>query len=52
VVNTAKWDPQVNLKEKNFAVIGSGASAVQIIPEIVPEVKKLVSKGERIQCRY
>jgi cation diffusion facilitator CzcD-associated flavoprotein CzcO len=33
-VHTARWDPQLDLRGKRVAVIGTGASAVQAIPEI------------------
>jgi len=35
-MHTARWDSSVDLKGKRIAVIGTGASAVQMIPEIVP----------------
>lgn len=41
VVHTAKWDPTIDLTEKTVAIIGTGPSAVQVIPEISPIVKKL-----------
>lgn len=34
VFHSAKWDHSVDLKNKRVAVIGTGASAVQFIPEI------------------
>jgi cation diffusion facilitator CzcD-associated flavoprotein CzcO len=33
-IHSAEWDHNVNLKGKRIAVIGSAASAVQIIPEL------------------
>jgi cation diffusion facilitator CzcD-associated flavoprotein CzcO len=34
VVHTARWDDKVDLDGKRIAVIGTGATAVQLIPEI------------------
>jgi len=39
--HSARWDHSVQLAGKRVAVIGSAASAVQIIPEIAKEVKHL-----------
>ncbi|KAJ9144148.1 Monooxygenase [Pleurostoma richardsiae] len=36
LLHTASWDSSVDLKGKRVAVIGSGASAVQLLPEIQP----------------
>lgn len=35
-LHTAGWDPTVKLHGKRVAVIGSGASAVQLLPQIQP----------------
>lgn len=40
-MHSGNWDDGVELRGKNVAVIGTGASAVQIIPEIVNIVKTL-----------
>jgi 4-hydroxyacetophenone monooxygenase len=40
--HSARWDHDVPLAGKRVAVIGTGASAVQFIPEIAPEVERLV----------
>ncbi len=40
--HAAKWDHDVDLKNKRIAVIGSAASAVQLIPEIAKQAKELV----------
>jgi cyclohexanone monooxygenase len=40
-VHTARWDHNLDLTGKRVAVIGTGASAVQLIPEIAPIVKQL-----------
>lgn len=41
VLHTARWDHQVDLNEKRVAVIGTGASAVQLIPAIAGRVGQL-----------
>lgn len=41
VLKSASWDHGVDLKGKRVAVIGTGASAVQIVPEIAHEVGHL-----------
>src|SRR3954447_3126577 len=40
--HSAEWDHTVALAGKRVAVIGTGASAVQFIPEIAPEVGQLL----------
>jgi cation diffusion facilitator CzcD-associated flavoprotein CzcO len=41
VMHTARWDHEVDLRGKRVAIVGTGASAVQVIPTIAPEVEKL-----------
>jgi cation diffusion facilitator CzcD-associated flavoprotein CzcO len=41
LLQSAAWDHSVELAGKRAAIIGTGASAVQIIPEIAPEVARL-----------
>ncbi|KAI2996385.1 hypothetical protein CBS147346_9395 [Aspergillus niger] len=41
MLHSAHWDDQVELKGKRVAVIGSGSSAVQIVPTIQPTVSSL-----------
>jgi cation diffusion facilitator CzcD-associated flavoprotein CzcO len=41
VLHTAAWDSTVSLEGKRVAVIGTGASAIQAIPEIAPLVSHL-----------
>ncbi|MFD7844060.1 flavin-containing monooxygenase [Nocardia sp. NPDC059764] len=41
VLQPASWDTSVDLTGKRVAVIGTGASAVQIIPEIAPVARRL-----------
>ncbi|MBO0880049.1 MAG: NAD(P)/FAD-dependent oxidoreductase, partial [Mycobacterium sp.] len=40
-MHTARWDHAQDLTGKRVAVIGTGASAIQVIPEIAPIVKQL-----------
>ena len=39
--HSARWDHDVSLAGKRVAVIGNGASAIQIIPQIAPVAAKL-----------
>jgi cation diffusion facilitator CzcD-associated flavoprotein CzcO len=39
--HSAEWDHSVDLTGKRVAVIGTGASAIQIVPEIVEQVARL-----------
>ncbi|CAN9151111.1 unnamed protein product [Alternaria alternata] len=41
LIHTADWDHSVDLAGKRVSVIGAGASAVQVIPQIQPLVKEL-----------
>ena len=41
VFHSAKWRHDVPLRDKRVAVIGTGASAIQIVPSIQPEVDEL-----------
>lgn len=41
VFHTARWDHTCDLAGKRVAVIGTGASAIQVIPEIQPKVARL-----------
>ncbi|KAF5499652.1 FAD-binding monooxygenase moxY [Colletotrichum fructicola] len=43
MMHSAAYDTSVNLKDKSVIVIGSGASAVQIVPAIQPDAKKVTS---------
>lgn len=40
-MHTARWDHSQDLSDKRIAIIGTGASAVQVIPEIAATVKHL-----------
>jgi cation diffusion facilitator CzcD-associated flavoprotein CzcO len=39
--HSATWKPEVDLIGKRVAVVGTGASAVQFVPQIVPRVGRL-----------
>ena len=41
IVHTSRWDHQIDLEGKRVGIIGTGASAVQVIPEIASEVSHL-----------
>lgn len=41
IFHSAQWDHTIDLQNKSVAVIGTGASAIQIIPAIQPIVDKL-----------
>lgn len=40
--HTAQWDPSVTLDGRRVAIIGTGASAIQVIPAIQPHVEQLL----------
>jgi cation diffusion facilitator CzcD-associated flavoprotein CzcO len=39
--HTARWDHDVDLAGKRVAVVGTGASAVQVVPRLQPQVARL-----------
>jgi cation diffusion facilitator CzcD-associated flavoprotein CzcO len=39
--HSSQWDYSVDLNGKNVVVIGTGASAIQFVPQIAPQVGKL-----------
>lgn len=41
IMHSARWDWSYDLRGKKVAIIGNGATAIQIIPEIVKEVRHL-----------
>ena len=41
VFHSARWDHDYELRGKRVAVVGTGASAIQIVPAIQPDVAKL-----------
>ncbi|MDO8330592.1 MAG: NAD(P)/FAD-dependent oxidoreductase [Fluviicoccus sp.] len=40
-LHAARWDPTVDLRGKHVGVIGSGASAIQVVPNVAGEVADL-----------
>jgi len=40
-IHTARWDHDYDLRDKRVAVIGTGATSVQLLPEIAPKVRRL-----------
>lgn len=40
-LHSANWDTSLSLKDKTVGIIGSGSSAVQIVPNILQDVKSL-----------
>jgi cation diffusion facilitator CzcD-associated flavoprotein CzcO len=43
VIHSARWDPSFDPRGKRVATVGSGASAIQLIPELVKDVAYLCS---------
>ena len=41
IVHTARWPEDMDLTDKRVAVIGTGATAVQLVPEIARQAKQL-----------
>ncbi|KAI2673487.1 hypothetical protein CBS147333_8338 [Penicillium roqueforti] len=41
LTHTANWNSSIDWKDKRVAVIGTGSSGIQIIPQIVKDVKSL-----------
>jgi cation diffusion facilitator CzcD-associated flavoprotein CzcO len=41
IIHTAKWDDSYSLKGKHAAIIGTGSTAVQVIPELARQVSEL-----------
>ena len=41
LMHTARWDHAHDLRGRRVAVVGTGASAVQVIPAIAPDVERL-----------
>ena len=39
--HTSRWDYKVDLKDKRVGIIGTGATAVQAVPEVAKSVKEL-----------
>ena len=41
IFHTARWDHEVDLEGKRVAVVGTGASTIQVVPAIAPQVGQL-----------
>ncbi|MDS1272563.1 NAD(P)/FAD-dependent oxidoreductase [Lipingzhangella sp. LS1_29] len=41
VFHSARWDHSISMRGRRVAVIGTGASAIQFVPEIQPQVDQL-----------
>ncbi|HWE14364.1 MAG TPA: NAD(P)/FAD-dependent oxidoreductase [Solirubrobacteraceae bacterium] len=41
VLHSAAWDHSVELSGRRAAIVGTGASALQIIPEVAPKLRRL-----------
>jgi cation diffusion facilitator CzcD-associated flavoprotein CzcO len=41
VMHSARWDHSIDLRGKRVASIGTGASAIQYVPKVAPEVEQL-----------
>lgn len=41
IIHTARWDHAYDIRDKRVAVIGTGATAVQVVPTIAPDVRQL-----------
>jgi cation diffusion facilitator CzcD-associated flavoprotein CzcO len=42
-MHSATWDKDIDLKDKEIAILGTGSSAAQILPSLQPIVKKVYS---------
>ncbi len=40
-VHSSEWDASIDIQHKNVAIIGTGASAIQIVPKIASKVNNL-----------
>jgi cation diffusion facilitator CzcD-associated flavoprotein CzcO len=41
LLHTARWNKQADLRGKRIGVIGTGASAIQVVPALAPHAQKL-----------
>lgn len=41
IMHSAEWDTEYSLADKRVGVVGTGASAIQVVPSIAPIVSKL-----------
>lgn len=56
MMHTAAWDTEVDLRDKVVAVIGSGSSAIQVVPNIQPSkssglITEFISKHGQNRCQ-
>lgn len=51
MLHSANWDDSIELKGKKVAVIGSGSSAVQIVPNIQPSKYMAFRSDQRYKYR-
>ncbi|KAL3477268.1 hypothetical protein BJX99DRAFT_246243 [Aspergillus californicus] len=43
LVHTANWDDGIDLRGKHVGLIGNGSSGIQVLPAILPEVRKVTT---------
>ncbi|RDW65645.1 flavin-containing monooxygenase [Aspergillus mulundensis] len=43
LVHTANWDDSISLEGKHVGLIGNGSSGIQVLPAVLPEVKKVTT---------
>ncbi|KIW97749.1 uncharacterized protein Z519_01333 [Cladophialophora bantiana CBS 173.52] len=43
LLHSARWDDSYDFKDKNVAVIGAGSSAIQIVPNLTPKVRRMIN---------
>ncbi|KPM46387.1 putative sterigmatocystin biosynthesis monooxygenase stcW [Neonectria ditissima] len=43
MAHSAAWDNKLDLKDKTVALVGNGSSGIQILPAILPEVKRVIN---------
>lgn len=43
LLHSARWNENTDYADKTVAVIGTGSSAIQIVPKIQPQVRKLIT---------
>uniref|UniRef100_A0A8H7Y6L6 Uncharacterized protein n=1 Tax=Psilocybe cubensis TaxID=181762 RepID=A0A8H7Y6L6_PSICU len=43
LMHTANWDKSADLKGKNVGLIGNGSSAIQVLPNILPDAKRVTT---------
>ncbi len=41
LLHSAQWEPDISLEGRRAAVVGTGASAVQVVPALLPQVAQL-----------